>query len=107
MISSLPQDFESVHLHYTYILVCRDGTFYTGYTPDLNRRLAVHNRGQGAKYTRTRRPVYLVYHEVFLSRHEAMSREYAIKQLTRQEKLQLILTHPFCLISSGESFKEK
>ncbi len=94
-------------LYYVYILVCHDGTFYTGYTPNLGRRLQTHNHSRGAKYTKARLPVYLVYHEVFLDRHEALSREYQIKQLTRLQKLELVTSRPFCLISQGQPFKEE
>ncbi|MBW0765999.1 MULTISPECIES: GIY-YIG nuclease family protein [Mammaliicoccus] len=76
--------------HYTYILECKDHTLYTGYTTDLERRLKVHNDGKGAKYTRVRRPVKLVYHEIFDNKSEALKREYALKQLTRKQKLALI-----------------
>ncbi len=76
--------------HYTYILECKDHTLYTGYTTDLERRLKVHNDGKGAKYTRIRRPVKLVYHEIFDNKSEALKREYALKQLTRKQKLALI-----------------
>lgn len=75
---------------YTYILRCKDGTFYTGWTNDLERRVQVHNKGQGAKYTRTRLPVALVYYEVFEDKREAMRREWEIKHLIRTEKEQLI-----------------
>ena len=76
---------------YTYILKCSDGTYYTGWTNDLDKRLKAHNGGKsGAKYTRNRRPVTLVYYEEFQGRQEAMKREYAIKQLTRKEKENLI-----------------
>lgn len=75
---------------FTYILRCADGTLYTGWTNDLQKRLAAHNAGTGAKYTRTRRPVELVYWERFSSKQEAMSREWAIKQFSRNEKLALI-----------------
>ena len=69
---------------YTYILKCSDGTYYTGWTNDLDKRLKAHNGGKsGAKYTRNRRPVTLVYYEEFQGKQEAMKREYAIKQLTR------------------------
>ena len=68
--------------NYTYILRCADGTFYTGWTTDLTRRVDVHNSGQGAKYTRARRPVELVYYETFDTRQDAMQRECAIKKLT-------------------------
>ena len=76
--------------HYVYILRCSDGTFYTGYTTDPERRVRVHNSGKGAKYTRPRRPVELIYTEEYDNKTEAQKREYAIKQLTRAEKEQLI-----------------
>ena len=79
-------------MNYTYILRCRDGTLYTGWTNDLEKRLAAHNAGEGAKYTRSRRPVELVYHECFETKAQAMRREAAIKRLTREEKLALIGT---------------
>lgn len=77
-------------MNYVYILKCSDGTLYTGYTKDLEKRLRVHNAGRGARYTRARLPVELVYHEEYETKCEAMRREYAIKQLTRKEKIQLI-----------------
>ena len=77
-------------MNYTYILSCADGTLYTGWTNDLDRRLAAHNAGKGGKYTRVRLPVTLVYHEEFDTKEEAMSREYAIKQMTRAQKMKLI-----------------
>ena len=77
-------------MNYTYILRCGDGTIYTGWTNDLERRLAAHNAGKGSKYTRSRLPVELVYHESFDTKEEAMRREWAIKQLSREEKLALI-----------------
>lgn len=76
--------------HYVYILSCADDTFYTGYTTDPERRLAEHNAGDGAKYTRGRTPVDLVYLESHESKSAAMSREYEIKQFRRNEKRQLI-----------------
>ena len=79
-------------MNYTYILRCCDGTLYTGWTNDLPRRLAAHNAGTGGKYTRARRPVELVYHEEFATKEEAMSREWHIKRLSREEKLRLIET---------------
>jgi putative endonuclease len=75
---------------FTYILECADGTFYTGWTSDLEKRLADHNSKKGAKYTRCRVPVKLVYFESFITKQEAQKREYAIKQLKRDQKLQLI-----------------
>ncbi|MBQ6798338.1 MAG: GIY-YIG nuclease family protein [Oscillospiraceae bacterium] len=79
-------------MNYAYILQCADGTFYTGWTNDPEKRLAAHNNGTASKYTRVRRPVSMVYYEAFETKEEAMRREYAIKQLTRQEKLKLIRT---------------
>ena len=75
---------------YTYIVRCADGTLYTGWTNDLTKRIAAHNAGTGAKYTRARRPVELVYYEVFPSKEEAMHREAEIKTLTRDEKEALL-----------------
>ena len=75
---------------YVYILRCADDTLYTGSTDDVPRRLAVHNSGKGAKYTRGRLPVEVVYSESCESYSAALKREYAIKQLTRREKLRLI-----------------
>lgn len=74
----------------TYILECRDHSLYTGWTNDLDRRFKQHNAGEGARYTRSRRPVKLVYYEVYKTKEEAMKREYAIKRLTRVQKLALI-----------------
>lgn len=77
-------------MNYTYILKCSDGTLYTGWTNDLDKRLAAHNSGRGAKYTKGRTPVTLAYFEVFETREEAMKREYVIKHLSSREKRQLI-----------------
>ena len=77
-------------MNYTYLLRCSDGTLYCGWTNDLEKRLAAHNAGTASKYTRSRRPVELIYFEEFGTKQEAMSREYQIKRLTRQEKLALI-----------------
>lgn len=75
---------------YCYMVECADGTLYTGYTTDVLRRVKTHNAGKGAKYTKNRRPVRLVYQEKFSSKNEAMRREACIKKLTREEKLTLI-----------------
>ena len=78
-------------MNYTYIIQCADGTLYTGWTNCLEKRLKAHNSGRnGAKYTKTKRPVSLVYYEGFFTKEEAMQREYQIKQLTRERKLELI-----------------
>ena len=73
-----------------YILQCGDGTLYTGVTDDLLHRLEMHRAGKGAKYTRGRSPLTLVYQENAASCSEALKREYRIKQLTRAEKMKLI-----------------
>lgn len=75
---------------YTYIVRCSDGTLYTGCTTDLDRRIAAHNKGKGAKYTRSRIPVELVYWEEWTTLSEAGQREAAIKKLNRIKKLQLV-----------------
>ncbi|MXV61572.1 GIY-YIG nuclease family protein [Natronorubrum sp. JWXQ-INN-674] len=76
--------------HVVYVLECADGSLYTGYTTDLERRVGEHNAGEGAKYTRGRTPVELRYHERFDSKSAAMSREYEIKQLSRRAKERLV-----------------
>ena len=76
--------------HFVYILLCSDSTLYTGWTTDLENRIKAHNSGNGAKYTRSRLPVELVYYEEFETPNEAQKREYQIKHLTREEKLELI-----------------
>lgn len=75
---------------YVYMLRCRDGSLYTGYTDDVQRRLRVHNSGKGAKYTRSRLPVSLVYREACADKSTALKREYAIKRLKKPEKEALI-----------------
>jgi len=75
---------------YVYILVCADDTFYTGITKDLDARLKEHNAGDGARYTRARRPVRLIYSEEAPDRSAAQSREYGIKQLSRKGKSRLV-----------------
>lgn len=82
-----------MNTNYTYILKCNDGTLYTGWTNNLEKRLKDHNAGKGAKYTQSRLPVEIVYYETFASKEEAMRREYFIKRLTRKEKLKLITCH--------------
>lgn len=77
-------------MNYTYILKCNDDSLYTGWTNDLEKRIQVHNEGKGAKYTKSRRPVTLVYYEKFQSKEEAMKREYAIKHMTRAQKEKLV-----------------
>lgn len=76
--------------NFVYILKCNDLTLYTGWTTDLDNRISTHNRGKGAKYTRARLPVQLVYYETFDDKSNAMKREYEIKHLSKKEKEVLI-----------------
>lgn len=76
--------------NYVYIVKCKDNSFYTGWTTDLQKRIEKHNQGTGAKYTRSRRPVELIYFETFDNKHDALKREYQIKQLSRKQKEELI-----------------
>lgn len=76
--------------YFVYLLRCIDDTLYCGYTDDLEKRVKTHNRGKGAKYTRRRTPVKLVYSEEFKTKSEALKREHKIKKLSRKEKLALI-----------------
>jgi putative endonuclease len=76
--------------HHVYIIECADGSLYTGYTTDVERRVAEHDAGDGAKYTRCRTPVELVHAESFASCSAAMRREHEIKQLSREEKERLV-----------------
>lgn len=80
-------------MNFTYILLCADNTFYTGWTNDIKNRLHQHQQGRGAKYTRGRTPVQLIYLEISETKHEAMSREAHIKKMTRKEKELLIANH--------------
>ena len=77
-------------MNYVYIVECNDGTLYTGWTTDVDKRIAKHNSGKGAKYTKIRHPVILKHVEEFNNKQEAQKREYEIKKLSRAEKLKLI-----------------
>ena len=77
-------------MNYVYIIECKDGTLYTGWTTDIKRRVNEHNSGKGAKYTKGRYPVVLKYFEEYEMKQEAMKREYFIKQLSREEKIKLL-----------------
>ena len=81
---------EKSKMNYVYILRCSDETLYTGYTNDLKNRIKVHNSGKGAKYTRCRLPVKIVYYEEYLTKSEAMKRECAIKKFRRIDKIKLL-----------------
>jgi predicted O-methyltransferase len=78
-------------MNYVYILRCADGSLYTGWTNDLKKRVKTHNAGKGAKYTKTRLPVELVYYEEYEEKGEALSRELSIKKLKKTAKEKLIL----------------
>ena len=77
-------------MNYTYMVLCKDDTLYTGWTNDLQKRLVSHNAGTGAKYTKSRRPVTMVYAEEHAEKRDAMRREAQIKRLSRHEKLAMI-----------------
>ena len=77
---------EEREIHYVYLVRCGDGSLYAGWTTDLARRMAAHNAGRGAKYTRSRLPVHPVYWECFSSKSEALKREAALKRLSHAEK---------------------
>lgn len=77
-------------MNYTYLVECSDGTLYCGWTNNIENRLKAHNDGKGAKYTKSRRPVTLVYYETFNTKQEAMQREAKIKRLNRHDKWELI-----------------
>lgn len=77
-------------MNYVYILRCADDTLYCGWTTDLEKRLNAHNSGHGAKYTRSRGPVVLAYVEQYEDKHDALSREWHIKRMSREEKMRLV-----------------
>jgi len=79
--------------YYVYILLCKDGSYYTGYAKDVKRRVEQHRKGQGAKYTRMHKPEKMAYIEKFESRGEAMKREREIKSLSHNKKQQLANSH--------------
>lgn len=79
--------------YYCYMVECADGTYYTGWTTDPERRVKEHNAGRGALYTKFRRPVELIYLEEVIDRPTAQRREYSIKKLTRQKKISLVLDY--------------
>lgn len=79
--------------HYFYVLECNDGTYYAGYTVEINQRLKKHNEGKGAKYTRGRTPVKLIFSQRFHTKTEALRMEYSFKKLSRKAKEQYITNH--------------
>ena len=85
----------TISMNYTYIVECADGSLYCGWTNDLDKRITAHNEGKGAKYTKSRLPVKLVYFETFDTKEEAMRREWRIKQLRRAQKEKLVQDFKF------------
>lgn len=85
--------------HYVYMLRCADNTLYSGYTTNPQKREEVHNLGKGAKYTRIRLPVKMVYLERYEDKSDALKREYALKQLTKKQKEELILKQKSVIIN--------
>ncbi|WP_059174178.1 GIY-YIG nuclease family protein [Bacillus sp. FJAT-27445] len=92
--------------HFFYVLLCRDGSFYGGYTNDLRRRVRLHNEGKGAKYTRGRGPVELVFARAFPSKAEAMQAEYRFKQLPRGKKEEFLARGRGDRNATAEEFRE-
>lgn len=93
-IISLLKPSMEMKMYYVYIVLCADSTLYTGIAKDLNRRIEEHNTSdKGAKYTKSRRPVTLIYHEEHEDRSAASKREYAIKKMRRDKKQCLITSH--------------
>ena len=93
---------EKMPEHFFYVLECGDGSYYAGYTNDLERRVRVHNEGKGAKYTRAKLPVRCIYYEKFETKREAMQAEYKFKQLNRNQKERYIGTE----VSTNEVTKK-
>lgn len=93
--------------HFVYILECGDGSYYTGYTTDISQRLAQHECGKGAKYTRGRGPLTLVYQDKFETKREAMQVEYQIKQLSREKKEKIIKEERQNHVESTELQRER
>jgi putative endonuclease len=88
--------------HYFYVLLCRDGSLYAGYTNNLDRRLKLHNEGKGAKYTRGRGPVRLLYSKAFIDKSDALKAEYEFKQWTRKKKEDFLLKEMGGLYATAE-----
>lgn len=78
---------------YFYVVLCADNSFYGGYTTNIEHRISVHNAGKGAKYTKTRRPVQLIYFEEFSTKSDALKAEYAFKHQTRKQKEKYLTNH--------------
>ena len=100
LIYSLP-DKEGNDKHYAYMLRCADNSFYIGYTNNLENRIKMHSSGRGAKYTRARLPIELIYYEEYDSKTEAMSREASLKSLNRRQKINLLDDKKNALLAKG------
>ena len=89
---------------YIYIVECADGSYYTGWTVNLKKRLSVHNQGRGSRYTRCRLPVNMAYFEILSTKSQALKREFEIKKLTRREKESLVrgFTQKLTTINDGK-----
>ena len=99
---------EGAPRHYLYVVECADGTWYTGYTTNVEERIKAHNAGLGAKYTRSRGPVKLIAQAEFTNKHDAMSAEYHFKRLKRKRKERLVQqsqTKPFAAILRETFFR--
>ena len=92
--------------YYFYVLECSDGSYYAGYTNDVTRRVKMHNQGKGAKYTRGRTPVSIVYKKDFSTKSEALKAEYQFKQLDRKEKEQVVKKEPSASDVAAEEFSK-
>ncbi|CEG29533.1 GIY-YIG nuclease family protein [Bacillus sp. B-jedd] len=90
--------------HYFYVLLCRDGSYYGGYTTDLDRRIRHHNEGKGAKYTRGRGPVKLIFSKAFPTKTEAMREEYRFKRLPRLKKEEFLASERGEGLAAAEKF---
>lgn len=90
MFNPQPIDPHATEAHYVYVACCANGALYTGYSKNVEQRIAAHNAGKGARYTRANRPIELLACWSFPSKAEALRSEYAFKQLSRQQKLERI-----------------
>lgn len=93
-----------VNNHYFYVLLCRDGTLYAGYTNNLERRIKMHNEGKGAKYTRGRGPVEIVYSKSFTEKSDALKAEYEFKQWARKKKEDFLLKETGGIYAATKEF---
>ncbi len=88
-------DLPQSNAHYVYVVRCANGSLYTGYTKDIEARIAAHNKGKGGRYTRAHRPVELITYWRFETKREALQAEFKLKQLPRRKKLELVQANEF------------